>query len=175
MRFAALVASVVLLGCGAAPRGAVGDPAGTRGALADVAWLEGDWRTDDEPAIGERWAREGGRLTGMGYEVAPLHCDPPEPRGDRTAGGEQAPCADGERPTEALELLEREGALVYVATPHTQTRTEFTLTTLEADHFVAENPAHDFPTRLEYRRDEDALHVIVSSAERRFELRFRRR
>ena len=52
----------------------------------------------------------------------------------------------------------------------------FRLTACEADRLVFENPGHDFPRRLEYRRvDGDRLEVHVSDGEERgFKLDFRR-
>lgn len=143
-----------LCGCGASPPGearAVAD-------LDDVAWLLGTWESQDAEPVGERWVRGAHGLVGSGYVIPPVECT-----------GEGA-CAAEPVETESLELIERDGALVYVATPRTQERTEFVITELDAAHFVAENPEHDFPTRIEYRRGPLGLQVVVSSSERSFTL-----
>lgn len=96
------------------------------------------------------------------------------PPADCAASQGEGGCPPGYVETEKLSILERGGALLYVASPIRQARTEFTITTLGADHFVAENPAHDFPTRIEYHHVGDGLRVVVSGPDRRFEVAFRR-
>lgn len=144
-------------GCGASPP----DQARTTGDLEDIAWLLGTWESrDDEPA-GERWVRSAHGFVGSGYVIPPGECS------DDAA---EAPCAAEPVETESLELIERDGGLIYIATPRSQARTEFAVTELDAAHLVAENPEHDFPSRIEYRRTPIGLHVIVSSSERSFTL-----
>lgn len=152
--------SLFLLGCGAAP--AVAAPPTAHRAEV-LRWLEGHWQTQEEGATGETWRWADGALTGVGYVVPPVDCPAPE------SGGEGG-CVSSPRETERLAIVERDGALLYVASPADQARTEFLITELDAHHFVAENPLHDFPTRIEYQRVPSGLHVTVSSAERSFEL-----
>lgn len=53
---------------------------------------------------------------------------------------------------EHLQIAERGGHLVYIAQPSRQPRAEFT-TRVASDTLVAfENPSHDFPQRIIYRR-----------------------
>lgn len=53
---------------------------------------------------------------------------------------------------EFLRLFERDGRLVYNAMPSGQAPTEFTSTRVADSALVFENPAHDFPQRIIYRR-----------------------
>ena len=43
-------------------------------------------------------------------------------------------------------------AFVYTAIPSGQKETEFRSTSISDTMFVVENPAHDFPTKISYRR-----------------------
>ena len=54
---------------------------------------------------------------------------------------------------EFLRVIVRNGTGVYVAQPGGAPPTEFTATTTTGDRIVFENPAHDFPKRVTYRRD----------------------
>ncbi len=157
MRTSLIVCSlwVGLLGCGAAPSAGAARGSAT---LDDLGWLLGTWQSGDDEPAGERWVRGAHGFVGSGYVVQPTECE------------DEAPCRGEPIETESLELIERDGSLLYVATPRTQARTEFVITELDASHFVAENPEHDFPTRIEYRRTPVGLHVIVSSSERSFTL-----
>lgn len=53
---------------------------------------------------------------------------------------------------EFIRLIEREGRLVYRAMPSRQAPTEFTSTVASDTLMIFENPAHDFPQRMIYRR-----------------------
>jgi hypothetical protein len=65
----------------------------------------------------------------------------------------------GGKTTEWEFLIIREGAkgLEYVAKPSRQAEATFTSTRVSAGEVVFENLAHDFPTRIVYKRDGDAL------------------
>ena len=106
-----------------------------RPSLADLAWLEGEWTraTSSGTAI-ERWRSvPGGGLVGEGAFQ----------RGD---GG-------AEIQTEALLLVEMGGEIFYVAKPRENTYpVAFRLASLENGTAVFENPTHDFPQRIIYRR-----------------------
>lgn len=69
---------------------------------------------------------------------------------------------------EALSIEARGGAVYYVATPEGEGATAFRLTRLADGEAVFENPAHDFPTRITYRREGDArMAVVVEGPSRR--------
>ena len=54
---------------------------------------------------------------------------------------------------EFLCIVERDGGLVYQAMPNGRSpATDFTLTTIDADNAIFENPAHDYP-------EDDPLHA----------------
>jgi hypothetical protein len=124
--------------------------------LEDVAWLVGDWEAAvDEHGCTyrEEWHRESDLLLrGHSRET----CDPA--------------LAEREPFDEDLQLASEARGLVYVASPTGQVRTEFDLTSADVHGFVAENPDHDFPTRIEYRRTETGIDAIVSGPDRSFTL-----
>ena len=78
--------------------------------------------------------------------------------------------------TEDMVIRPANGTLVYAADPDGDgTFIEFTLTSCEQGAVVFENPDHDFPKRLAYRRDEEGmLHASVTDLDDQgFELSFR--
>ncbi len=154
-----VLALVVLTGCGSASV----PPSSTR-AVADLRWLEGSWQSDD--GTGEHWFRAADEdvLVGQGFIERALM--------EHTL--DENPHAV-EQTTETMEIVHRGDTYVYVASPVGQARTEFVITTLEANHFIAENPAHDFPTRIEYTREGNTLTAHVSSDARAFSVEFTRR
>jgi hypothetical protein len=97
-----------------------------------IAWLAGCWeRTAGGSMVEEQWMEpRGGMMNGMSRTV----------RGDRAVAWE------------ALRIIERDGALVYVASPSSQATAEFTSTVVSDTLVVFENAAHDFPQRILYRR-----------------------
>lgn len=63
---------------------------------------------------------------------------------------------------EFLRISEHEGIPTYFAQPGGRTATAFKQTA-SGDNWVRfENPAHDFPTRIEYRRDGDTLNAQIA-------------
>lgn len=69
---------------------------------------------------------------------------------------------------EALSIEARGGDVYYVATPEGEGTTAFRLTRRADGEAVFENPAHDFPTRITYRREGDArMAVVVEGPSRR--------
>lgn len=125
--------------------------------IEPLVWLAGTWlRTDlSEDRSGEErwWLDEDGNLTGLGTSR----------RGDTVVFQER------------LRIEVRDGQLHYVAdvsgNPHP---VYFRLTELDDDSFAFENPEHDFPQRIAYRRVGDELLAQVSAGERVIEFRFRR-
>lgn len=105
-------------------------------------WLEGEWVARDGDSVTlETWRRgPGAELVGDG----------------RTrVGGEVVH-------TEALRVERRAAGVFYVATPSGQATTAFRLAESGPGHAVFVAPDHDFPKRIEYRRDGDRLHVRIS-------------
>ena len=150
---------LLMTGCGASQA-----PSEAAVALHPLAWLEGSWHADD--GAGEHWFRgaDADVLVGQGFIV----------RASMEDEHDENPQAV-EQTTETMEIQHRGDTYVYVASPAGQTPTEFVLTTLEPNHFIAENPSHDFPTRIEYLREGERLTAHVSSSARAFRVAFVRR
>ena len=128
--------------------------------LETVAWLVGTWQAQSgERLLGETWASVSAiTLEGRGVT--------------RSA-------ADGRViDSEDLRLVAMGDGVFYVAkVAHNERPVAFRLTACADGRLVFENPAHDFPRRLEYRRvAADRLEVTVSDGgERGFRLDFSRR
>jgi hypothetical protein len=105
--------------------------------VKDVAWIGGCWDyTRNARHVAENWmAPEGATMMGVSRTV------------------------NSGRTTEWEFLIIREGAkgLEYVAKPSGQAEATFSSTRVSANEVVFENPTHDFPTRIIYKRDGDAL------------------
>jgi hypothetical protein len=102
-------------------------------AVERVGWLQGCWRsTQGEATIEEQWmAPRGGSMLGMGRTV----------RGGKTVE------------YELVLIAERSGGLAYEAHPSGQPSATFLAMTASETSVVFENPQHDFPQRVGYRRD----------------------
>jgi hypothetical protein len=133
--------------------------AGECDSLADLRWMIGHWTADgDRTMFNESWT-EATALTfeGTGVEQS-------KPDGAAKGG-------------EALRLVEMSDGVFYISkVAHNELPIAFRLSSCNGDSYIFENPAHDFPRRLEYRRDgEDRLVVTVSDGgDRGFTLEFRR-
>ncbi len=110
----------------------VANLAGPPATIDQMAWLAGCW-TQARPngVVEERWmAPGGGVMLGMGRTVR-----------------------DGKlREYEYTRIVETDGSLAYMAEPSGQEKATFALKSLTAGEAVFENPAHDFPQRVIYRR-----------------------
>lgn len=106
--------------------------------VEQVAWLQGCWRpTGAEGGSVEQWtAPAGGTMLGLSRTV----------KGGKTVAHE------------FLQIRETApGKLAYIAIPSGQATTTFALVQASANHAVFENPAHDFPQRVIYRRDGETI------------------
>jgi len=116
-------------------------PAAAAPTVKDVAWITGCWEsTRNGRHITEHWLPpEGGTLMGVSRTTA------------------------GEKTTEWEFLIIRQGprGLDYVAKPSGQAEATFTAATASASEVVFENPAHDFPKRIIYKRSGDALTASI--------------
>lgn len=99
-------------------------------AAADLAWMAGAWRAIEGDSVQEEcWSAPlGGLLLGTARTVI----------------------AGKARFFEYLRIEERPTGLVYVASPLGRGTTEFALTDGAARRARFENPAHDWPTAIEY-------------------------
>ncbi len=124
-----------------------------------IAWMTGCWenRAEDR-VVQEQW-------------TAPL--------GDNMLGINRY-VKDGRlRAYEFLRIEERDGRLVYIALPSGQKETEFAQAEIAGDTAVFENPDHDFPQRIRYRRGKDGsllaqIEGEQGGAARRVEFHYRR-
>lgn len=133
--------------------------AGDCSSLEEMLWLLGDWRADGkDTSFHESWT-----------EVSPKSFE---------GTGIERTKADGAvKAEEALRLVEMAGSVYYVSkVTHNEWPVAFRLTGCDDGNYVFENSAHDFPKRLEYRRDGlDRVVVRVSDGgEQGFTLDFRR-
>ncbi|MGQ0429447.1 MAG: DUF6265 family protein [Gammaproteobacteria bacterium] len=128
-------------------------------SLELLRWLLGDWAADgSKTSFHESWRELGPRdFLGTGIERSKA--------GGAVKGGED------------LRLLQTGGGVFYLSkVAHNDLPVAFRLTSCANGVFVFENPAHDFPRRLEYRRGEaGALTVRISNGtEKSFTLEFAR-
>jgi hypothetical protein len=118
-------------------------PAPSAGALD---WLAGHWVSND----GDRWTEEhwlparGGELVGINRSG----------RGDRMAAFEFMRIAPDDK-----------GQLVFHASPAGTGAVAFRLTSMTPAAVTFENPTHDFPTVIRYRRQDNRLHAEIAGPE----------
>ena len=128
--------------------------------LETVAWLVGTWQAQSgDRLLTETWA-SASPITLEGRGITRSRID------GRVVDSED------------LRLVAMGDGVYYVAkVAHNERPVAFTLTSCADGRLVFENPAHDFPRRLEYRRvAADRLEVTVSDGgERGFRLDFSRR
>lgn len=116
--------------------------------ITQLAWISGDWQTapGGRAQIEEHWIQPaGGTMLGMSRTVA---------------GGKTAEF-------EFLRIEQREEAIYYVAQPKGRCpQTDFKLTRVTAQEAVFENPTHDFPKRIIYKKTaEDSLTASIDGGE----------
>jgi hypothetical protein len=114
--------------------------------IAQLEWLSGVWTgTAGSSTVEERWLpAAGGAMLATSRTIR-----------------------DGlMNAFEFLCIVERDGGLVYQAMPNgRQPATDFTLTKIDADNAVFENPAHDFPKTIRYtRRPDGMMEAVISGA-----------
>jgi hypothetical protein len=116
--------------------------------INDLAWIAGDWQTapGGRAQIEEHWTQPGGAsMMGMSRTIA----------GNKTAEFEY------------LRIEQRADGIFYVAHPKARCPgTDFKLTRLSAQEAVFENPQHDFPKRIIYRKTaENSLTASIDAGE----------
>jgi hypothetical protein len=133
----ATLAIVVFGGFGNSLMSRTATPSQAARTINDLGWMAGDWQTPSggRAQIEEHWTQPAaGTMIGMGRTVA----------GGRTVEFEY------------LRLEERGGEIFYVAHPKARCPgTDFKLTTIGQQSAVFENPQHDFPKRVTYRKNAD--------------------
>ena len=115
--------------------------------LADISWISGDWQTASggRAQIEEHWTpAAGATMMGMSRTVA----------GEKTVEFEY------------LRIEQRADGIFYVAHPKARCPgTDFKLTRASASEAVFENPQHDFPKRIIYRKTDDGLTASIDGGE----------
>ncbi len=105
----------------------------TQPLVSDLKWMAGCWTSEGkEFGSGETWLiPAGGTMLGVSRTVK--------------AGK-----------TVAFEFMQirqnQEGKLVFIALPSGQRETTFVATTSSSEHVIFENPRHDFPQSIAYRK-----------------------
>ena len=100
--------------------------------VAQVGWMAGCWEQAAGPRlIEEQWMR---------------------PRAGLMLGVSRTVVGDSLREYEQVALSQRGAHLVYAATPARQAPAEFASTAVSDSAVTFENPTHDFPQRIIYRR-----------------------
>jgi len=129
-----------------APAPASQDAAPAPLALAALDWMAGSWRAAHGSASSEEhWLPAAGGL------MLGLHRDVDEARGRASF--------------EFLRIEARPTGLVYVAQPGGRAPTDFALVEHGEQRVVFANPEHDFPQRLVYWRDGEALLARAEGAD----------
>lgn len=113
-------------------------------SLADVGWISGCWEMivpEKGLQINEQWMKPaGGAMIGAGRTIS----------GGKTVDYEY------------LRVVEEVGGIFYIAKPTgNKEETRFKLVRASASEVVFENPTHDFPQRVLYRRDGDKLNARI--------------
>ena len=110
-------------------------------STADVAFLAGCWKLEAKGrVVEEHWmAPSGGSLLGMSRTVV---------NGKTTE-------------FEFIQIRDLPEGLTYIAKPSNQPEARFVAISRTGDEVVFENPAHDFPQRIRYRRSGDTLHARI--------------
>lgn len=113
-------------------------------SLADLAWMAGHWRSSaDGRTVEEVWLpSRGGPLVGMNRTTS-------------SEGGE----------FEFLRIVDKDGAIAYLASPGGAAPTSFPLKSLAGQVVVFENPEHDFPKWIRYERAKDKLTASIGDDE----------
>jgi hypothetical protein len=98
------------------------------------------------------------------------------PAGGMMLGASRTTMGERVREFEQLRLVAHGDTLVYHASPSGQAPTDFrSAFPITADELVFENPAHDFPQRIRYRRiTADSMVARVEAGARGFDLPMRR-
>ncbi|MGH9874583.1 MAG: DUF6265 family protein [Pyrinomonadaceae bacterium] len=114
--------------------------------IEGLAWISGDWQSaaGGRAQIEEHWTLPaGGTMIGMGRTVA----------GSKTVE------------FEFLRIEQRGDDIYYVANPNASCpQTDFKLTHLSGQEVVFENPQHDYPKRVIYRKNSDGSLVASIDA-----------
>ncbi|GJL97001.1 MAG: hypothetical protein DHS20C06_08180 [Hyphobacterium sp.] len=121
-------------------------------SAADLGWMEGHWRSEAEGRVSEEiWTSgEGGLYLAV----------------NRTIRDGQA------RGFEFLRILETSEGAAYCAQPGDSEAVCFEQVAISENSVTFENPDHDFPQRVTYARDGEALTATISDMSGEQSMRF---
>lgn len=110
--------------------------------LSQLEWILGQWKSQSgEEVIIEHWQKVNDTL----FNGETWFID----SGDTVA-------------TELLKIIARSDNIFYVAEPSGQQNTEFKLTQLKNNEVLFENPEHDFPQKIFYKKtSSDSLYAKI--------------
>ena len=109
----------------------------------DLAWMAGQWTRE----AGDRWTEESWTL----------------PRGGVLLGHSRSGRGDSLREFEFLRVQAgADGVPAYIAQPGGRAPVVFPLVRRDGMSATFENPAHDYPQRIHYVRDGDAMTATIS-------------
>ena len=106
--------------------------------LADLAWLSGCWRAESDGRVNaEQWTKRNGNMM---------------------LGVSQTVVKGTTREFEFMRIMQdANGDIFFVASPSGQNEARFKLVLSGKTEARFENPNHDFPQRIIYRREGDTL------------------
>jgi hypothetical protein len=110
--------------------------------INDLDWIIGEWiSTSGDESMTEHWQKESDTLiVGHGWFIS----------------------SSDTILTEQLKIAARNNDIIYFASPSGQTTTEFKLTQLNDNEATFENPDHDFPQKIYYKKiSEDSLYAKI--------------
>ncbi|GAB4246223.1 MAG: hypothetical protein Tsb0034_25140 [Ekhidna sp.] len=124
--------------------------------MQDFQWLEGKWKRHNvSPGTTafEIWEQTNDGFSGEGITM----------KGADTMF------------VEKLSMIKKDGQFFYVADVSSNTApTYFKVTSVSEKGFISENPAHDFPKKIEYLLEGDRLTAIISAGDKKMGFVFER-
>lgn len=113
-------------------------------AVSDLGWMAGHWTREADG----RWTEESWTA----------------PRGGMMLGVSRSGRGEAVREFEFIRLQAgADGVPVYWASPGGRPPVAFRLTSHGPNEAVFENPAHDFPQRIRYRREDGTMTATISA------------
>jgi hypothetical protein len=147
MKFSVRAFAIVVVALWTVNASTASRPVGTATTIERLAWISGDWQTapGGRAQIEEHWTLPaGGTMIGMGRTVV----------GTKTIE------------FEFLRIEQRGDDIYYVAHPNANCpQTDFKLTRLTEQEVIFENPEHDYPKRVIYRKNADAIVASIDGGE----------
>ena len=118
----------------------------TKSICQDFKWLEGKWKEDGTKSI-EVWSLKSKVLKGTGYKLGT--------NGSKTI-------------SEEMSIEKKQNDYFFISdVVGPQEAVDFKITFHDSHSFIAENPAHDFPKKISYKRMDDThLQAFISDGDK---------